>query len=89
MAPDIKRFRKQPCPFCGSPLDAAAKPDLGPVREPIDGDFMVCVACAEPSVFRVTPLGQTLAKPTTEELARFAVDYGNVADHLREFNRRL
>lgn len=88
MDPDITLFKKQPCPFCGSSVDAATPPDGRPTRAPRDGDFMLCFTCAEPSVFRVTPLGEALVKPSPEEMAHFAVDHGHIAGRLRALRDR-
>jgi hypothetical protein len=89
MDPDITRFRKQPCPFCGIPLDAMAPPDGRPTRAPESGDFSLCIGCGEPAVYRVTPLGAFLERPTPEEFARFAVDHGDHAEYLRKLLDRL
>lgn len=82
---DITRFKKQPCPHCGKPLDAAGPPTAEPSRPPTDGDFLICFGCAEPSIFQTGPLGVYLRKPTAGELAEFAREHGQHAARLRAF----
>lgn len=88
MDPDVTLFKKQPCPFCGTPVDAATPSDCRPTRAPRDGDFMLCFHCVQPTVLRVTPLGEALVKPSPEEMAQFAVDHGDTAGQLRAFRDR-
>jgi hypothetical protein len=85
---DITRFRQQPCPYCGAKLDAAGPPDTIPLGSPDPGDFVVCIYCAQPSVWVVGPLGGGLRQVTPEELAEFAVNHGHHAARVLDLRQR-
>lgn len=82
---DITRFAQQPCPYCGKPLDAAGPADRSLLRSLQDGDFLLCIGCAEPAVVVIGPFGLGMRKASEDELAEFAVEHGHHVEKLRRF----
>lgn len=59
------------CPWCGFRLDAVTAHD-GHTRPPGNGDGMVCIGCALPSMVCISVTGVVgLRRPTKPEMAAF------------------